>query len=64
MHDTTIGWRFINDRIAKAYGTESMPETAENVAESTASSAPIRMPMPCARRPAMTPPGTVPTSCR
>jgi acetyl-CoA acyltransferase len=33
MHDTTIGWRFINDRIAKAYGTESMPETAENVAE-------------------------------
>jgi acetyl-CoA acetyltransferase family protein len=32
MHDTTIGWRFINDRIAKAYGTESMPETAENVA--------------------------------
>jgi acetyl-CoA acyltransferase len=33
MHDTTIGWRFINDRIARAYGTESMPETAENVAE-------------------------------
>ena len=32
MHDTTIGWRFINERIAKAYGTESMPETAENVA--------------------------------
>lgn len=32
MHDTTIGWRFVNDRIAKAYGTESMPETAENVA--------------------------------
>jgi 3-oxoadipyl-CoA thiolase len=32
MHDTTIGWRFINDRIAKAYGTDSMPETAENVA--------------------------------
>ena len=32
MHDTTIGWRFVNDRIAKAYGVESMPETAENVA--------------------------------
>lgn len=32
MHDTTIGWRFINDRIARAYGTDSMPETAENVA--------------------------------
>ncbi len=32
MHDTTIGWRFVNDRIAQAYGIESMPETAENVA--------------------------------
>ena len=32
MHDTTIGWRFVNERIARAYGCESMPETAENVA--------------------------------
>ncbi|HQU69138.1 MAG TPA: beta-ketoacyl synthase N-terminal-like domain-containing protein, partial [Albidovulum sp.] len=32
VYDTTIGWRFVNQRIAKAYGTESMPETAENVA--------------------------------
>ena len=32
LHDSTIGWRFVNDRIARAYGTESMPETAENVA--------------------------------
>ena len=32
MFDTTIGWRFINDRIAAAYGVDSMPETAENVA--------------------------------
>lgn len=32
MHDTTIGWRFVNDRIARAYGIDSMPETAENVA--------------------------------
>ena len=32
LHDTTIGWRFVNDRIARAYGTESMPETAENLA--------------------------------
>ena len=32
VNDTTIGWRFVNDRIAAAYGTESMPETAENVA--------------------------------
>ncbi len=32
LHDTTIGWRFVNDRIAAQYGVESMPETAENVA--------------------------------
>jgi len=32
MHDTSIGWRFVNDRIAQDYGIESMPETAENVA--------------------------------
>ncbi|MES2968151.1 MAG: acetyl-CoA C-acyltransferase [Pseudomonadota bacterium] len=32
MHDTTIGWRFVNDRIAATYGIEAMPETAENVA--------------------------------
>lgn len=32
MYDTTIGWRFVNDRLADQYGTESMPETAENVA--------------------------------
>ena len=32
IFDTTIGWRFVNDRIARAYGTDSMPGTAENVA--------------------------------
>lgn len=32
VFDSTIGWRFVNDRIAAAYGTESMGETAENVA--------------------------------
>ena len=32
IYDTTIGWRFINRQIAKLYGTESMPETAENLA--------------------------------
>lgn len=32
MYDTTIGWRFINKALNKAYGTESMPETADNVA--------------------------------
>jgi 3-oxoadipyl-CoA thiolase len=31
--DTTIGWRFINPLIHARYGTDSMPETAENIAE-------------------------------
>ncbi|MCS0674216.1 acetyl-CoA C-acyltransferase [Cytobacillus firmus] len=33
MYDTTIGWRFTNSRLEKMYGAESMPKTAENVAE-------------------------------
>jgi len=33
FHDTTIGWRFINPQMEKRYGVDSMPETAENVAE-------------------------------
>jgi acetyl-CoA acyltransferase len=33
MYDTTIGWRFVNPLMEKQYGTHSMPETAENVAE-------------------------------
>ncbi len=32
MHDTTIGWRFVNPRLHAAHGTDSMPETAENLA--------------------------------
>ena len=32
VHDTTIGWRFINPLIQQQYGVDSMPETAENVA--------------------------------
>ncbi|MBI1395747.1 MAG: 3-oxoadipyl-CoA thiolase [Betaproteobacteria bacterium] len=32
VHDTTIGWRFVNPRMQQTYGTDSMPETAENVA--------------------------------
>ncbi|MBL3569947.1 3-oxoadipyl-CoA thiolase [Rhodovulum sulfidophilum] len=32
IHDTTIGWRFVNPRMAAAHGTHSMPETADNVA--------------------------------
>jgi 3-oxoadipyl-CoA thiolase len=33
IHDTTIGWRFVNPLIKAQYGVDSMPETAENVAE-------------------------------
>jgi acetyl-CoA C-acetyltransferase len=32
IHDTTIGWRFINPLMKAAHGVDSMPETAENVA--------------------------------
>jgi acetyl-CoA acyltransferase len=32
LHDTTIGWRFINPLMKQQYGVDSMPETAENVA--------------------------------
>ena len=33
MEDTTIGWRFINLRMQSLYGTDSMPETAQNLAD-------------------------------
>jgi len=33
VEDTTIGWRFVNPAMKAKYGTDSMPETAENVAE-------------------------------
>jgi acetyl-CoA acyltransferase len=33
VFDTTIGWRFVNSQIKAQYGIDSMPETAENVAE-------------------------------
>ena len=32
IHDSTIGWRFINPAMKEQYGVDSMPETAENVA--------------------------------
>ena len=32
LHDTTLGWRFVNPLIEEQYGVHSMPETAENVA--------------------------------
>src|SRR5207253_2125124 len=33
IHDTTIGWRFVNPVLKAQYGIDSMPETGENVAE-------------------------------
>src|ERR687897_1428993 len=33
LHDTALGWRLVNPRMAERYSTESMGETAENVAE-------------------------------
>src|SRR3546814_3992627 len=32
LEDTTMGWRFVNPALDAAYGTESMPQTGENVA--------------------------------
>ncbi len=32
IYDTTIGWRFVNPLMKKLYGTDAMPETAENLA--------------------------------
>jgi len=32
VYDTTIGWRFVNPQMRKTYGTDSMPETGDNVA--------------------------------
>jgi acetyl-CoA acyltransferase len=33
IHDTTIGWRFVNPAMQAAYGTDSMPQTGQNVAD-------------------------------
>ncbi|RYH95295.1 MAG: 3-oxoadipyl-CoA thiolase, partial [Acetobacteraceae bacterium] len=33
IHDTTIGWRFVNPAMERAYGTDSMPQTGQNVAD-------------------------------
>ena len=33
VHDTTIGWRFVNPKMAGAHGTDTMPETAQNLAD-------------------------------
>jgi 3-oxoadipyl-CoA thiolase len=36
IYDTTIGWRFVNPKMRELYGTDSMPETGENVARDCA----------------------------
>lgn len=33
IHDTTIGWRFVNPKMAEAYGTDAMPQTAQTLAD-------------------------------
>ncbi|GLQ29066.1 3-oxoadipyl-CoA thiolase [Sulfitobacter pacificus] len=33
IHDTTIGWRFVNPRMQAAFGVDSMPQTGQNVAD-------------------------------
>ena len=33
VHDTTLGWRFVNPRMQSLHGTESMPQTGQNVAD-------------------------------
>ncbi|WP_293577294.1 3-oxoadipyl-CoA thiolase [Phaeobacter sp.] len=33
VYDTTIGWRFVNPKMEEMYGIDSMPQTADNVAE-------------------------------
>jgi 3-oxoadipyl-CoA thiolase len=33
IYDTTLGWRFVNEKLAELYGVDSMAETAENVAK-------------------------------
>ena len=50
VFDTTIGWRFVNPVMKKLYGVNSMPETAENVADEHQVSAPIRTRSRCARK--------------
>lgn len=36
VHDTTIGWRFVNPRMQELHGTDTMPATAQNVADDDA----------------------------
>jgi acetyl-CoA acetyltransferase len=61
IYDTTIGWRFPNPALKKAFGTHSMPETADNVAEQYGIGRADQP--PAARRdgPPPRPPGSSPT---
>ena len=50
IYDTTIGWRFVNPLMKAQYGVDSMPETAENVADGVQGRrARTRTPSRCAR---------------
>jgi acetyl-CoA acetyltransferase len=53
IHDTTIGWRFVNRQMKALYGTDSMPETARMSPKDGKSAAPTRMNSRCGhnRRP-------------
>ncbi len=42
VFDTTIGWRFINPRMHQAFGTDAMPQTAQNVADDCGISRPAQ----------------------
>ncbi len=51
VFDTTIGWRFVNPAMQAAHGTDSMPQTGQNVADDSASAARRRMPWRWRARP-------------
>ena len=55
VYDTTIGWRFVNPLMKKLYGVDSMPETAQNVADELGCRAKTRTRSRCARRSARPP---------
>ena len=51
VHDTTLGWRFVNPEMERLYGTDSMGETAENVADGARTCrGPTRTRSRCGRR--------------
>jgi acetyl-CoA acetyltransferase len=50
MFDTTIGWRFVNKEFKKRFGTDSMIETAENIASEYNISRGDQDKLPCSAR--------------